>query len=92
MKFVLRYLVAAVLAFAACAAGAQQDYGAYHFLSPYDGNTLPLDLSKAALGTTKAEACGKRSEAEYRLFYPGNDFHPLVTPGCCQTAAAASDG
>jgi YD repeat-containing protein len=64
----VRYSVAALLACVAIQAGAQ-GYRVFHILSPYEGNPPnPLDPSRAALGTTFAEACGQRSLYEMSGF------------------------
>ena len=49
-------------------------YDAYHFSWPYS------DLSRAAMGTSPAEACAKRTEQEYLFFNPGPN-HPVIYSG-----------
>lgn len=89
MKSFLRCLGVA-FAFAASAASAQQPYGAYHFLFPYNGSNnppFPFDVSKAAVGATPAEACGKLTAFEYAHFHITGALHPLVYTGILPSGA-----
>jgi YD repeat-containing protein len=85
---VLRAALAAAFALATPLAGAQQQYGAYHFTYPYDGNNRPIDFSRAAIGSTVAEACSKRSQDEITGGY-NNQTHPLISVGVVQPSPAA---
>lgn len=84
----LRAAFALVLTVGAPLANAQQSYGAYHFTYPYDGNNRPIDFSRAAIGSTVAEACSKRSQDEITGGY-NNQTHPLIFVGVVQAAPAA---
>lgn len=77
----------AALTLGAPLANAQQQYGAYHFTYPYDGNNRPIDFSRAAIGSTVAEACSKRSQDEITGGY-NNQTHPLISVGVVQDAPA----
>lgn len=83
-----RAALAAALALATPLAGAQQQYGAYHFTYPYDGNNRPIDFSRAAIGSTVAEACSKRSQDEISGGY-NNQTNPLIFVGVVQHVPAA---
>jgi YD repeat-containing protein len=80
--------LAVALTFGAPLANAQQEYGAYHFLYPYDGNNKPIDLSRAAVGSTVAEACSKRTQDEITGGYD-NPVHPFISVGVVQPAPPA---
>jgi RHS repeat-associated protein len=60
-----------------------QEYGAFHFLTPYDGVNAPLDLSRAAVAPTPAEACAQRNEAELVNFRDNGEFTqgPIIYVG-----------
>ena len=86
MKSFLKCLVAG-LGFVASLAAAQQPYGAFHALSPYDGNNaelgFPFDLSRAAVGSTRAEMCANRGDLEQSFFHSpsARAVHPIVYIG-----------
>jgi hypothetical protein len=75
VKSALRFLIATLVSIAWPVA-AQQPYGAWHFLSPYEGAnvpTFPLDLSKAALSDAKAQTCAQRTRLEYNTAGVGDE-------------------
>jgi YD repeat-containing protein len=63
-------------------ASGQTDPNPFFTQTPYDGNTLPLDLSRTVYGKSLAEVCGQRTAAEIALF---NNFKNVQYIGWLDT-------
>jgi RHS repeat-associated protein len=58
-----------------------QEYGAYHYLYPYEGTHFPLDFTRAAVAPTVPEACAVRNESEMTALFFGPPPGPVTYIG-----------
>ncbi len=83
LRFLVRASFGLFLSFAALAS----EYGAYSFWFPYDGTNGPSDPSRIAFGSSVAETCAVRSDAEMigNSLPPGNPilFVGVLDPITC---------